>query len=158
MSENKEFNMDKKVLVKNIAPWDVGFPNKSTYGDTLFSPSGTTRVTREEIVIQAGAGNKLFNGIDSVGSHATLYIQDAETREYLGYDSAEEQRTQEVINDDKIIAWFNLKTQKTFEKKIEENVKTMAEKSYLLDAIKRLKFDSFEKISFCQEYCKFRLF
>ena len=110
MSENKEFNMDKKVLVKNIAPWDVGFPNKSTYGDTLFSPSGTTRVTREEIVIQAGAGNKLFNGIDTIGSHATLYILDAETREYLGYDSAEEQRTQEVINDDKIVAWFGLKT------------------------------------------------
>lgn len=158
MEENKEFNMDKKVLVKNLAPWDVGFPNKAGYGDTLLAPSGTTRIKREEIVAQAESGNRLFNGIDDIGSHATLYIMDDETREYLGYDSASEQRKQGVIDDDKITTWFGLKTQKTFEKKIEENVKTMAEKSYLLDAIKRLKFDSFEKISFCQEYCKFRLF
>lgn len=158
MEENKEFNLDKKVLVKNLAPWNVGFPNKTSHGDTLFSPSGTTRVKREEIVAQAESGNKLFNGINDIGSHATLYIDDADTREYIGYDSAEEQRKQEIIDDEKITSWFNLKTQRTFEKKIEENVITMAEKSYLLEAIKRLKFDSFEKISFCQEYCKFRLF
>ena len=158
MSENTEFNMDKRVIVKNLAPWNVGFPNKASTGDTVFSPSGSTRMRREEIVAQAESGNKLFNGINEIGSHATLFIDDAETREYLGYDSKEEGREQEIINDDKITSWFNLKTQRIFEKKIEENVVTMAEKSFLLEAIKRLKFDSFEKISFCQEYCKFRLF
>lgn len=156
--ENKELNMDKKVLVKNLAPWDVGFPNKTSYGDTLFSPSGSARVRREEIIAQAESGNKLFNGIDDIGSHATLYIDDDETREYIGYDSKEEGRTQNIISDDKITSWFNLKTQKTFEGKIKSNVVTMAEKSFLLEAIKRLNFDSYEKISFCQEHCKFRFF
>lgn len=155
--DSNEFNMDKKVSVRNLAPWDVGFPNKTSHGDTLFSPSGTTRVRREEIIAQAESGNKLFNGIDDIGSHSTLFIDDDETRAYLGYDSEEEKRKQVVINDEDITSWFGLKTQKTFEKKVEDNVKTMAEKSYLLDAIKRLKFDSYEKISFCQEYCKFRL-
>lgn len=156
--ENKELNMDKKVLVKNLAPWNVGFPNKTSHGDTVFSPSGSTRMRREEIVAQAESGNKLFNGINEIGSHATLFIDDAETREYLGYDSKEEGREQEIINDDKITSWFNLKTQRTFEAKVKANVITMAEKSYLLSAIKRLNFDSYEKISFCQEHCKFRLF
>lgn len=156
--ENKELNMDKKVLVKNLAPWDVGFPNKTSYGDTVFSPSGSTRMRREEIVAQAESGNKLFNGIDEIGSHATLFIDDEETREYIGYDSKEEGRTQNIISDDKITSWFGLKTQKTFEAKVKANVITMAEKSYLLSAIKRLNFDSYEKISFCQEHCKFRLF
>lgn len=158
MEEGKEFNVDKKVLVKNIAPWNVGFPNKVSAGDTCFPPSSKVRVRREEIIAQADSGNRLFNGIDTIGSHATLFIEDAETREYLGYDSASEKRQQDVINDEKIQAWFALKTQSVFENKIKANVKTMAEKTYLLEAIKRLKFDSYEKISFCQEYCKFRLF
>ena len=158
LTETKtEFNLDKKVLVKNIAPWNVGFPNKAGVGDTLFSPTGKTRVRREEIIAQADAGNRLFNGIDDIGSHATLYIEDDETRQYLGYDSDEEKRVQNVITDEKITKWFELKTQKSFEKNIEENVKTMAEKMYLLDAIKRLHFDSYEKISFCQGYSKFKL-
>lgn len=154
----EELNLDTKVLVKNIAPWNIGFPNKATIGDTSLAPNGTARIKREEIVSQADFGNKLFTGIDGVGSHATLFIDDAETREYLGFESKEENREQNVINDEKIKKWFELKTQKTFEKKIEENVITMAEKSYLLDAIKRLHFDSYEKISFCQDYCKFKLF
>ena len=81
MSENTEFNMDKRVIVKNLAPWNVGFPNKASTGDTVFSPSGSTRMRREEIVAQAESGNKLFNGINEIGSHATLFIDDAETRE-----------------------------------------------------------------------------
>lgn len=156
--EEKELLMDKKVMVRNIAPWNVAFPNKTTAGDTCFSPSGRTRVRREEIIAQADSGNKLFNGIDTIGSHATLYIEDDDTREYIGYDSVSEGRKQAVINDDDIKKWFELKTLKAFQKNVEDNVKTMAEKTYLLEAIKRLKLDSHEKIEFCQEYCKFRLF
>lgn len=155
--EEKEIAMDKKVMVRNLAPWNVAFPNKTSSGDTCFAPSGRTRVKREEIVAQADSGNRLFNGIDTYGSHATLYVEDDAIREYIGYDSVSEGRKQVVINDDAIKKWFELKTQRAFEKNIEDNVKTMAEKTYLLEAIKRLKLDSYEKIEFCKEYCKFRL-
>lgn len=154
----EEFNMEKKVVVRNIAPWNVAFPHQTSSGDTTFAPSGRSRVKREEIVAQADAGNRLFCGIDGVGSHATLYIEDEETRQYLEYDSEDGKRKQNVIDDDKITKWFELKTQKAFEKNIQDNVITMAEKRYLINAIKRLGFDSYDKISFCQEYCKFRLF
>lgn len=151
-----ELNMDEKVTVVNIAAWDVGFPNLTKAGDTTIAPYGKTRMRREEIEAQVMNGNRLFNGIDHKGSHATLLIQDAPTRAYLEFDTDSEKQV--VLTDEKIKAWFELKTFKAFEKNIRENVITMAEKSYLLNAIKRMKFDSYEKVSFCQEYCKFKLF
>ena len=77
-----EINMDEKVTVINLAPWNVSFPNNVGRGDTCFAPSAKVRVKRDEISDQVSAGNKLF-GLDSYGSHATLYIDDADTRKYL---------------------------------------------------------------------------
>lgn len=152
-----EINMDEKVPVTNIAPWDVGFPNSVGRGETVFPPSATIRVKREELVDQVSAGNKLLTGFDTEGSHATLYIEDEDTRKFLEFDSEDGKRKQNVISKDKVSEWFALKTQSTFEKKIKENVRTRAEKQFLLKAIKDLKLDSFEKIQFCMEYCRFSL-
>lgn len=151
-----ELNMDEKVTVTNIAAWNVGFPNLTTMGDTTVAPYGKVRMKRDEIDAQVSNGNRLFTGIDKNGSHATLFIDDEPTRKYLEFDSDE--RKQAILTDEKIKAWFELKTFKAFEKNIRENVVTMAEKSYLLNVIKKMKFDSYEKVSFCQEYCKFKLF
>lgn len=152
-----EINMDEKVTVVNLAPWNVGFPNSISRGDTVFAPSARVRVKREEIADQVSAGNRLLAGLDSFGSHATLYIDDEDTRKYLEFDSEDGKRKQNIISDEKVKKWFDLKTQSSFEKNIKENVVTRAEKAFLLNSIKRLKLDSHEKISFCQEYCKFRL-
>lgn len=151
-----ELNMDEKVTVRSIAAWDVGFPNLTRSGDTTIAPHGKTRMRREEIDAQVSNSNRLFTGIDGNGSHATIIIEDEPMRMYLEFDTDENKQT--VLTDEKIKAWFELKTLKAFEKNVRENVVTMAEKSYLLDAIKKMKFDSYEKISFCQEYCKFKLF
>ena len=153
-----ELNMDEKINVLNLAPWNVGFNNNTTSGATRFSPKARVRMRREEVIDHVNAGNKLIAGLDNIGSHATLYIEDEDTRKYLEFDSEDGKRKQNVVSDERIAKWFELKTQSAFEKNVKEGVVTMAEKSYVLDAIKRLKFDSYEKISFCQEYCKFRLF
>lgn len=153
----KELNMDEKVTVKNIAPWDVGFPNIATRGDTNIAPSSKTRIKREELFEQVNANNKLLAGIDFVGSHATLIIEDEDTRKALEFDSPDGKHKQNVITDEKIKAWFDLKTFSSFEKNIRENVVTRAEKAYLLKAIERLKLNEYDKIAFCQEWCKFRL-
>ena len=151
-------DMDVKVTVINLAPWNVAFPNRVRSGDTCFAPSAKVRVRRDELEAQVSAGNKLLTGIDGVGSHATLFIDDDETRRYLEFDSDDGKTKQNVITDEKVAKWFELKTMSAFEKNIRENVLTMAEKNFVLAAIKRLKLDSYEKISFCQEYCKFRLY
>jgi len=152
-----EINMDEKVTVINLAPWDVGFPNFVGREDTSFAPNAKVRMKREEIADQVSAGNKLLGGFDSYGSHATLYIDDEETRKYLEFQSEDGKRTQNIISKEKVAKWFDLKTPSSFEKNIRENVKTRAEKQFLLKTIKDLKLDSYEKIEFCKEYCKFSL-
>ena len=150
------FSLDKKVTVKNIAPWDVGFPNIEGRGDTTFAPNGSTRVKRDEIIAQIQRGNKLF-GLDEFGSHATLYIEDEETRKYLEFDSKDGKRKQNVITPEKVKDWFELKTFSSFKKNIENNIVTRAEKQHLLTLINKLKLNEHDKINFCQEYCKFKL-
>ena len=60
------------------------------------------RVKREELADQISAGNRLLAGLDSYGSHATLYIDDEDTRKYLEFDSEDGKRKQNVINDEKV--------------------------------------------------------
>lgn len=155
--EEKTLNMDEKVTIRNIAPWMVGFPNSLGRGDTTIAPSGETRMKRDEIIDQVSSGNKLLTGIDSYGSHATIFIDDVETRKYLEFDSEDGKRTQNIISLEKVAKWFDLKTMTSFKKNIEENVITRAEKQFVLKAIQDLKLDSHEKIEFCKEYCKFKL-
>lgn len=150
-------NMDEKVTVINIAPWNVGFPNLTGHGDTSISPNAKTRMRREEIIEQVNAGNKLIGGLDEYGSHATIIIDDEDTRKYLEFDSEDGKRKQNVISEEKIQKWFELKTQRVFEKNIRENVITRAEKMYLLDKIKKMRLDSYEKIEFCKNWCRFNL-
>lgn len=152
-----ELNMEEKVTVRNIAPWSVGFPNLVGRGDTNIAPNGTTRIKRDELSDQISSGNKLLTGFDAYGSHATIYIEDADTRKLFEFDSEDGKRTQNVISKEKIQKWFDLKTISAFEKNIKENVVTRAEKQFLLKAIKDLKLDSYEKIAFCESYCKFSL-
>jgi Fe-S cluster biosynthesis and repair protein YggX len=155
--DEKILNMDDKVTVRNLAPWSIGFPNLVGRGDTTIAPSSETRMKRDEIVDQVSSGNKLLTGNDSYGSHATIFIDDAETRKYLEFDSEDGKRTQNIISSDKVAKWFELKTMTAFKKNIEENVITRAEKQFVLKAIQDLKLDSYEKIEFCKEYCKFKL-
>lgn len=152
-----ELNMEEKVDIVSIAPWTVGFPNMVTRGDTNIPASARVRIKREELLDQISAGNKLLVGIDGQGSHATLYIDDEDTRKYFEFDSEDGKRIQNVVTKEKIQKWFELKTQSAFEKNIREGVVTRAEKAYLLKMIKELKLDSYEKIEFCKEYCKFRI-
>lgn len=150
-----EINLDKKVTIKNIAPWNVGFPNVNG-GDTTIAENGSTRIKVDEIVAQIQRNNKLF-GIDEYGSHATIYIEDEETRKYLEFDSEDGKRKQNIITTEKVKGWFELKTLSAFEKNIKANVVTRAEKQYLLTLIDELKLNEYDKISFCQTYCKFKL-
>ena len=70
----KELNLEEKVTVKNIAGWTVGFKRIESQGDVTIPKEGTVRLTRSEIIAQTQSGNRLFNGTDDRGSHATLYI------------------------------------------------------------------------------------
>lgn len=151
----EEIRMDEKITVTSIAPWTTGFRRILTVGDVQIQPNGNVRLSREEVIAQAQSGNKLISGTDGMGTHATLYIEDAWTRKELEYDT--EESTQVVVSKKMVKDMFDSKTIASFKKAVEKNIVTRAEKYYLLSMIKSLKINDYEKIAFCEEYCGAKL-
>lgn len=150
-SKIEEIRMEDKITLTSIAPWHTGFARILTVGDVAIAPHGVVRLSREEVLAQGQSGNKLITGIDGMGSHATLYIEDEWTRKELGFDTDEKKQT--VINKKLVKDMFDKKTLPTFKKAVEENIVTRAEKFSLLSIIKTLKINEYDKIAFCEEYC-----
>lgn len=148
----EELNLDKKITIKNIAGWGVSFSRKTEIGDVDIAPGGSARLSRNEIITQVQGGNTLLSGIDGLGSHATIYIDDAPTRVELGFDSEDGKVKQEVFTDEKVKEVFSLKTQKAFEKRFVEAFCTRAEKYAVINAIKRLGLNDYNRIRFAEKY------
>ena len=157
IDQSEELNMEQKVTVRNIAGWPVGFRRIETQGDVMIPKEGTVRLSRSEIIAQTQSGNRLFNGIDDRGSHATLYIEDEPTRLEVAFDSKEEKRTQTMLRSDVVKKLFDYKTMKTFEDKLQEYVVTRAEKYAITEIIKKLKLNDFEKIRMVEHYTGYKL-
>lgn len=153
--ETEEVRLDKKVSVRSIAPWITGSTRKTSMGDVSIPPRGSVLLSREEIIAQAQNGNRLLTGVDSLGSHATWYIEDEYTRKELSFDL--DSKRQDFLYDDVIKKMFELKTQKAFEDNVKRYVVTRAEKAYLLDRIKAFGFNDYQKIAFCEEYTGMRM-
>ena len=156
MDENKELDLDKKVTVRSIAPWNTGFQRYVEMGDANIAPFGSIRMSRAEIIAQHQNGNKLINGVDGMGSHATLIIEDADTRKELGFDSEDGKTKQLVFSDDLVKKVFEYKTQSAFEQHFKNAFVTRAEKNAVMVAVKRLKINDFSKIRFAENYTGFR--
>ena len=150
-SKTEEIRMEDKITLTSIAPWHTGFARILTVGDVAIAPHGVVRLSREEVLAQGQSGNKLITGIDGIGSHATLYIEDEWTRKELGFDTDDKKQT--VINKKLVKDMFDKKTLPAFKKAVEENIVTRAEKFSLLSIIKTLKINEYDKIAFCEEYC-----
>lgn len=157
-TNKKELSLDTKVTVRNIAGWSVGFARIADgIGDVTLPPDGSTRLSRNEIIAQVQSGNKLFAGTDGRGSHATIIIDDADTRIYLDFETAEGDQKQEVFTDAKLKALFELKSQANFEKKLPSVVLTRAEKYAAIQAIKRMGLNDYSKIRYIENYTGYRL-
>lgn len=145
----EDTKLDKKVSVRSIAPWVTGSQRVTTNGDISIPPKGTVLLSREEIIAQSQNGNKLLNGVDSQGAHATWYIEDAFTRSELSFDL--DGQTQTFLTQDVVKDIFT-KTKAAFEKAITACVVTRAEKAYLMECIKDLNLNDYHKIDFCIKY------
>ena len=154
-SKVEEIRMEDKITVTSIAPWATGFRRILTVGDVSIAPNGTIRLSREEVLAQGQSNNKLLTGIDGMGTHATLYIEDEWTRKELGFDTDDKKQT--VINKKLVKDMFDKKTLPAFKKAVEETIVTRAEKFSLLSIIKTLKINEYDKIAFCEEYCGARV-
>lgn len=156
--EEKDFsklNLDERVTVRNLANWDVTFSRKHDgVGAVVIAANGQYRLTRNEIQAQVNDNNKLFTGTDGRGTHATLIIQDKDTRMWLEFETAD--RPQGILTD-KIVTEIFTSPWNTFEKKLREYVMTMAEKNFLMESIKRLNLNDHRKIVACEEYTGYKI-
>ena len=98
-----------------------------------------------------------MTGIDSRGSHATVYTDDIPTRVEMDFDIPEDNISQQVLTHDAVKKLFEYKTIKSFEENLKKLVVTRAEKYAIIQIIKKEKFNDFEKIRAVEDYTGFKM-
>lgn len=150
----EELDLDKKVTVRNIAGWNVGFARRvDGIGDVTIAPNGSIKLSRNEIIAQIQNGNKLFSGIDGYGTHATLYIDDAPTRIEVEFEADGEK--QNVFAHADLDALFKLK-QVAYEKRFAETIHTRAEKYAIMEYMRKNSVNDYAKIRFAEQHTGYR--
>lgn len=156
--DNQELNLETRVTIKNLASWRVGFGRKADgIGDVRLAPNGVTRLSRGEIIAQVQSDNKLFTGVDGLGSHATIYIDDKETRVACDFESEDGSTIQSVLTKDKITELFKIRAKKKFEEEFANLVVTRAEKCAVMSMIQELGLNDYTKIRFAEEYTGYKM-
>lgn len=151
-----EMNLDEKIVLKNLCEWDLFFKRVETGGEVKVPKKGVTRLSRGEVQAQVYANNTMIAGLDGLGSHAKIYIDDKATRVMLGFEREDSKKEQDVVTPERIQKILAYKTQKTFEEKIQEEIKLDSEKLLLVEEAKRQKLNDYEKIQFIEDYTGFK--
>ena len=143
--ETKSLSMEEKIMLKNLANWMVGFNKIESNGEVNINAGGSIRVPRAEVISQYENGNKLLRG-DGDGTHATIYIDDKATRDYLDI-------TSELIDKNKVKKIFAINGLDDFRNEIYKTFTTQAEKVLLIKIIRECGFNDFNKIRECEALC-----
>lgn len=141
----KPLNMEEKITLKNLANWMVGFNKIETNGEVNINAGGSARISRAEVISQFENGNKLLCG-NGDGTHATIYIDDKPTRDYL-------EITSELIDKNKVKKIFAIENFDDFKNEINKTFTTQSEKILLIKIIRECEFNDFNKIRECENLC-----
>lgn len=145
VTETKPLSMEEKITLKNLANWMVGFNKIESNGEVNINAGGSVRVSRAEVISQYENSNKLLRG-DGDGTHATIYIDDKATRDYLDI-------TSELIDKNKVKKIFAINGLDDFRNEIYKTFTTQAEKVLLIKLIRECGFNDFNKIRECETLC-----
>ena len=151
-----EINLDKKVVLKSLVDWDLYFQRIEGVGDIKIPKRGQARLTVAEIQSQVYAGNQMIAGVDGLGNHAKVFIDDKETRVLVGFEDEGSTEEKILITPERIKKILAYKSQKTFEDKVREEIILDSEKLALVEESKRQKLNDYEKIKFIEEYTGFK--
>lgn len=143
-------NMSENIKIKNLTSFPVGFRRINGQGEVNIPPLTTIICDRAEVISQVQSGSILFCGENHDSAHAYIYIDDKDTRIYAGLETEEVAQT--VISEDKVKAVFALKTNKAFEKAIDELAVTFSEKKFLVETIKKLEINDYNKIKLVEKH------
>lgn len=142
--------MADRIAIVNLTPWNQGFTRINTVGTVLIPPYGRMNIDREEVISQCYNKNVQFTGTDNKGSHARIYIEDAEVRKEFEFD--EEGRKQNVLTEEKLARLFEYKRMGDFEKNLKDYVGIHAEKFVLMDYIRKHKINDYDKIKAVEKF------
>jgi len=145
-------NMDSYTTVRSLCSWDLHFAIHGIQNaDKVIKPFGTIDLLNREIKSCCDNNNAFFVGTGK-GDHARVYIEDDDMRIFVGFDSEDGKRKQNILTEEKCLKLFEYKTQSTFEKNIQEEVITEAEKDFIIACARKNKVNDFEKINFLEQY------
>lgn len=145
-------NMEEKVTVISNAPWRTYFRRSDNMADVMLPPQGSMRFPRSEIITQVQNDNRLFTGIDGLGSNATYYIDDKATRLFLNFENQYSDNKQKFLSQETIKQLFDIKDVKEFENAVKEQVVTISEKRIVMELIDKLNLNDYRKIRFIENY------
>ena len=153
---NMEENMHSHTTVLNLCNWSVYFTVEGV--EKKIKANGTIDLLNREIV-SACNNNDIFFAGTGQGSHARVYIENEDIRKHVGFESEDGKRKQNILNDEKCQYILDLKTQKTFEKHVTEEIITLHEKDKIMTYARKIKLNDFEKIDFLEKHCskKYRI-
>ena len=80
-------NMGELIRIKNLTGFPVGFMRINGGGEVNIPPNTSISVDRGEVISQVQTGSILFCGEKGNNSHAWIFIEDEETRKYVGFDT-----------------------------------------------------------------------
>ena len=150
--EPEEFKLDKLVTIKNLSDSTLSFRRQQDgHGDVKIAPGGQYLISRNELKAQVDSNNNLISGIDGMGAHASIFIDDEPTRRWLGFEF--DGKPQEIFSYDLVRKLFNM-SQKEFEQELPKKIRTRAEKSALMKAIDELELNDYRKIIFSSKYAE----
>jgi len=147
-------NMNDKSKVVNLCDCSVSWARITSTGDEYIKPKGVVWIPNFEIEAQVANKTWQIAGTDGKGSHALVYIENPELREYLGFDNKEEKRVQLIIDEEKCKQILELKTFSVFKKHVESEIINIYEKRRIIDVARKIKINDYDKIKFLEEYCK----
>jgi hypothetical protein len=145
-------NFNDKSKVKNLCDWAVSWERETLSGDEYIKANAIVYINNAEIETQVRNGNKFLVGNDNLGSHAKIYIENPEFREYLGFDNKAESRTQFILDEEKCKQILEYKTFSVFKKHIEDNITTNHEKAKIMNYARKIKINDFDKIQFLESF------
>lgn len=144
-------DLDKRSKVVNLCPWSVSFTLPNSNGEILLDAYKSTTINNEELVTLADNQNVMFCGTGD-GNHARIYVENANYREYVGFDNAEQKKVQFVLTTDECAKILELKTDATFQKHVKEKVVLTHEKETFLKYCKKNKLNDYNRIQFLEEH------
>lgn len=144
-------DLDKRSKVINLCPWDISFTLPNSHGEVYINAGKTTSIRNDELVTMADNNEIMLCGLGN-GSHARLYVDNADYREYVGFDIPEEKVKQNLLTEDKCKEILEYKTDSTFEKHVQENIICNHEKSIIMEYCRKTKFNDYKRIQYLEEY------